>query len=217
MENILLVTRPSYDDGTAYLSRYAFLVLKLAKSKNVEFKDFEGKQANTKNILKFVYKKNPKLFFINGHGTKEALEGDKGEILFSVDKNLNILKDKIVYARACHAGLLLGKKIVENNEGCFIGYKEPFSFWIDGTRSSTPLKDKTAALFLKPSNEIINCLLNGKTTKESFEISQKGMIESMQKVLELNKKKEPEAMGLLQVLWTNYQGQVLCGNENLVF
>jgi len=217
MERILLVTRPSYDDGTAYLSHYASLVLKLAKNKNIEFKDFKEKQANKENVLKFVSKKNPKLLFINGHGTKRTLEGDKGEILFSVDENLDLLKDKIVYARACHAGLLLGKKVVEDNRGCFIGYKEPFSFWIDGTRSSTPLKDKTAALFLKPSNEVINCLLKGKTTKESFEISKKRMVESMQKVLEFNKKKEPEAMGLLQVLWTNYQGQVLLGKEDLVF
>ena len=43
------------------------------------------------------------------------------------------------------------------------------------------------------------------------------MIESMQKIFKMNQQNEPGAMGLLEILWTNYQGQVLYGNEEFVF
>lgn len=65
----------------------------------------------------------------------------------------------------------------------------PFSFWMSGARSSTPLKDKTATLFLIPSNKVVSYLIRGKTTKEANELSKKKMVESMQKVLDLNEKK----------------------------
>ena len=88
---------------------------------------------------------------------------------------------------------------------------------MSGTRSSTPLKDKVAALFLIPSNEVVSCLIRGKTTKEADELSKRKMVESMRKVLDLNEKKEPDAMELLKILWINYKGQVLHGNGDLTF
>lgn len=212
-----LVTRPDYDDGTAYLSCYASIILKLAKKKDIEFKDFSGKDANAINVTKYIFRKDPKLLFINGHGDSKSLEGDKDEILFSVDEGLGLLKDRIVYARACHAGLSFGREMIKDNSGCFIGYRYPFSFWMSDERSSTPLKDKSAALFLNPSNEVVSCLIHGKTTQEAHEISKQKMVESMRKVLDLNEKKEPVAMELLKILWTNYSGQVLYGNEDLTF
>lgn len=217
MNRILLVTRPKYDDSTEYLASYASLVLKEAKRLNVKKKDFEAEKANPDEVSKFISKLSPKLLFLNGHGDSECLKGHKGEILFSVSKNLDLLKDRIIYARACHAGLSFGEKVVENNEGCFIGYKNPFSFWIDGARSATPLKDNIAKLFLFPSNEIINSLLKGKTTQEAHQISKKMMVESMKKILDMNQKRELGAMGWLGILWNNYEGQVLHGNESSSF
>lgn len=213
----MMVTRPDYDDGTAYLSYYASVMLRLAKGKNIEIKDFPGKDASAINVTKYVSKKSPKLLFINGHGGPDFLEGDKDQILFSTEDGLDILKDKIVYARACHAGISFGKKMVEGNSGCFIGYKYPFSFWMSSGRTSTPLKDKSAALFLEPSNEVISCLIQGKTTQEAHDLSKKKIADSMRKVLDLNEKKEPGAMELLKILWTNYDGQVLHGNKDLTF
>ncbi len=184
MNNILLVTRPKYDDGTEYLSYYASLILKESEKLNVKTKD---------------------------------LEGDKGKILFSINKGIELLKDRIVYARACHAGISFGKKMVEKNNGCFIGYNNPFSFWISGERSATPAKDEIAKLFLEPSNEIINLLIKGNTTGNSNEKSKKMMIENMNKVLKMEEKKEPGAMSWLEILWNNYEGQVLHGNEGASF
>ena len=208
---------PRYDDGTEYLSYYASLVSKKAEELNIEKKDSEGKEVTVGNVSKFIKKKNPNLIFVNGHGDANYLEGDKGEILFSTDKNIALLRDKIVYARACHAGLTFGKKMVENNDGCFIGYSTPFSFWIDERRSAVPAKDKTAALFLEPSNEIMFSLLKGNTTSVANEKSKKKMTDNMNKVLKMQDKKEPGAMGWLDILWNNFEGQVIHGNSGASF
>ncbi len=217
MNKILMVTRPKYDDGTEYLSYYASLVLKEAKRLNILFKDFSGKSANSREISKYLNKKHPKLIFVNGHGDADSLEGNKGEILFSINKNIDLLKEKIVYARACHAAINFGRKMVEGNNGCFIGYKTPFSFWIDNKYSATPQKDKIAKLFLEPSNEIISSLIKGNTSNISDKKSKRMMVENMKKILVMEGNKEPGATGWLEVLWSNFEGQILYGNSSARF
>ena len=123
-----------------------------------------------------------------------------------------MLRDRIVYARACSAGAELGKEAVKDNNGCFIGYRYPFSFWIDERWSAKPSNDNIARLYLEPSNEIIFSLVRRKTTQEANERSRRVMLENMRKILRLEGKKEPGAMGMLQVLWNNFDGQVLHGN-----
>lgn len=217
MNKILLVTRPEYDDGTAYLSYYASLILKEAENENIRVKDFPGEKANKEEITKFIFNKNPLLIFTNGHGNETSLFGHKDSLLFSSEENISFLKDKIVYARACNAGKIFGKKVVENNNGCFIGYLYPFSFWIDEKWSAKPSNDNTAKLYLEPSNEIIISLIQGKSAFDSHEKSKKMMIANMKKIMKMQEKREPMAMNMLQVLWNNYEGQVIYGNKEFKF
>lgn len=217
MNKTLLVTRPMYDDCTEYLSAYASLVLKEAKKLGVPTKDLSEESANKKEVEKFITKTNTKLFFANGHGNDNQLCGHKNEVIISGDENADLLKNKIIYARACSAGASLGKKAVQNGDGCFIGYAHLFSFWMDGKWSAAPLKDKTAAFYLEPSNEIVIALINGKSSREAHEKSKKMMAKNMKKLLRLEEKQEPSAMGMLQVLWNNYEGQVLHGNKEAYF
>jgi len=218
MSRILLVTRPKYDDGTEYLAYYASLILKLAENKGIQAKDFQGKNANRKEVIKFLEKMSPELIFINGHGSETELTGHNGETLLSEEVNdLRLLKNKIIYARACDAGSSFGKKAVMGGNGCFIGYKSPFSVWIDERWSANPSKDKTAALFLEPSNEIMTSLLKGDPTHMADQKSKNLMIENMKEILKMEEKKEPAAMNLLQVLWANFEGQVLHGNPDISF
>lgn len=215
MDNTLLVTRPRYDDGTESLSAYALEVLKEAKGKFL-IKDFEGKEANKENVEKYVKSKNPKLLFLNGHGTECEICGHKNTAIFSLD-NVSLLKDKITYARACFSANILGKEAVKESSGCFIGYTYPFSFWMDGERSATPIKDKVARMFLIPSNEIIISLLRGEVAKIANRKSKQMMISNMKEILAMEQKNEPGATGMLQILWDNYEGQVVLGNENASF
>jgi hypothetical protein len=217
MDKILFVTRPSYDDGTEYLSEYASLVLKEAEKLGIDKKDFWGEKVNKKEVEKFIEIKNPKLLFINGHGDNDVLCGHKDEIIFSSNNNISLLKDRIIYARACNAAVSLGKKATEGAGGCFIGYKYPFSFWIDNKWSAKPLNDKTAALYLLPSNEVVISLLKGSSTQRAYEKSKTMMVENMKKILKMEEKKEPGAMGMMQVLWNNYDGQIIQGNKEAHF
>src|SRR3989344_7604192 len=213
MNKILLVTRPKYDNGTEYLSVYASEILKEAKKSNISVKDFEEKEVNKENIEKYLASKNPKLLFLNGHGNECEICGHKDKIIFSLT-NVNLLKNRITYARACFSASVLGREAVKSNNGCFIGYNYPFFFCIDDKWSATPIRDKTASLYLIPSNEIVLSLLKGKTTKEADNISRKMMIKNMKKILAMEQRNEPGATGMLQILWDNYDGQVVLGNKD---
>lgn len=216
MDNLLLVTRPKYDDGTEYFSAYALEILKEAKKSDIPVKDFEGKEANKKNIEKYLKSKNPKMLFLNGHGNEREICGHKNEVIFS-STNVDLIKNRITYARACLSANVLGYEAVKNNSGCFIGYIYPFSFWMDGKRSATPLKDKIAGMFLNPSNEIVLSLLKGETAKMADKKSKRMMILNMKEILAMEQKNEPGATGMLQILWDNYEGQIVLGNQNASF
>ncbi|MFH1585851.1 MAG: hypothetical protein ABIB79_03725 [archaeon] len=212
MDNLVLVTRPKHDDGSEYLSAYASEILKKFGD-GISFKDFSGKDANKQNVEKYLRRKSPRLLFLNGHGNESVICGHKDEIIFSSD-NVDLLKNKITYARACFSANILGRESVEDNGGCFIGYVYPFSFWTDGKRSATPLKDNVASIFLSPSNEVVVSLLKGNSAKEADKKSRDMMISNMKKILVMEQKNEPSATGMLQVLWGNYEGQVVLGNED---
>jgi hypothetical protein len=218
MTNLLLVTRPKYDDGTEYLSAYALEILKRAKLLNIDFKDFEGKNVTKREIEKYIKSKNPQLLFLNGHGDVSGNEiyGHNNQVIFSLS-NVNLLKKRITYARACFAAISLGQEAVRDNSGCFIGYRFPFSFFIDDRWSTKPLNDKLAALYLNPSNELVLSLLNGKTVNEADKKSKKMMIRNMKEILAMESRKEPGATRMLEILWGNYEGQIVLGNKEAFF
>lgn len=209
------MTRPEYDDTTKYLSCYAKLLIKEAEKNRIVVKDFKSGNVKRKKVAKFIKKQNPKLIFFNGHGNSNLIEGDKGEVLIKENENDTLLIGKITYARACFATVSLGKKYTAFLDTCFIGYNIPFSFWIDETWCSNPIKDKTAALYLIPSNELISYLIKGNTVEEAVLKSKNAMIESMRNLL--SQKKEPGVLQKFRVLWDNFKGQEVCGNDKLSF
>ncbi len=96
-----------------------------------------------------------------------------------------------------------------DKEGCFIGYKLPFMFYIDDRWRSNPHKDNVAPLFLEPSNLIPISLIKGNTTFHASENSKKQILKTIKKVLETG---SGEAFLFAEKLWNNYTGQVLIGN-----
>lgn len=211
MNKPILITSPRYDDGTEYLSAYASEIIK-EFDEDFSIKNFEKTEANKINVESYIKSKNPKFLFLNGHGNQSEIYGHKEEVILSLN-NIILLKDRITYARACFSANILGQKAVKGNSGCFIGYIYPFSFWMSGERSATPLKDKSASLFLIPSNELVRSLLKGCSAQKANETSKDMMISNMRKLLVMEQKNEPGATGMLQILWGNYEGQVVLGNQ----
>jgi hypothetical protein len=66
--------------------------------------------------------------------------------------------------------------------------------------------------FGEPSKEIVNSLLKGNSVSSANENSKKMMIKNMKKALLMEEKNEPGAHAILNILWNNYEGQVLLGN-----
>jgi hypothetical protein len=212
MNKIILITKPNFDDTTFYISHYSNLITEEAKKKGIITKSFEGKETTRENIHKFVNKQKPKFLFLNGHGNSESIEGNKGEIIFSInDKHL--FSEEIIYARSCLLGEKFGKEVFENKKGCFIGYKYPFMFYIDETNSSNPSKDKIAQYFLEPSNKIASAIIKGNTTEEANNKGKKATLKNIKKMMI----EEKNSFLMIGALWNNYEGQVLYGNEEQKF
>ena len=58
-----------------------------------------------------------------------------------------------------------------DREGCFIGYKLPFMFYIDERWRSNPHKDNVAPIFLEPSNLVPISLIKGNSALQAHEKS----------------------------------------------
>ncbi len=211
-----IITMPNYDDATAYLYCYAEELVRFAEENNISIIQLQRPRLQRKVLEESIQKQNPQLLLFNAHGDEKTIYGDKigneEEYLIREGENHRLLAGKLTYARACSAAISLGRAGVEKN-GCFIGYNQPFSFWTDTSRTTTPLKDKIAEIFLQPSNELVVGLLRGKKAKEAAEIFISSSKKNMLRLLA--KQDEPGAMALAMLLWNNMMAQEVVGNEEM--
>jgi len=124
--------------------------------------------------------------------------------------NEDLLKNRITYARSCHAAKKLGLEVIKNSlSGCFIGYDRPFQFYINEEWIANPLKDNLARLFLEPANLVPISILKGNTAEVANENSKNNILKQINKILEQGSEGSFQVAG---ALWNNYFGQVLLGN-----
>lgn len=214
----VITTMPDYDPTTHYLFYYTKELVEYAEKKSIKVLDLKRPHLTRDNFSKIVSKQKPSLFLLNGHGDNCSIYGDKiggaPEFLVKEDVNHDILEGKLTYARACWAASSLGKKCTQNS-GCFIGYNLPFQFWTDATHSANPSRDKTARLFLEPSNALAKSLLKGNSAKDAAELfctlSKKNILNLL---ININ---EPGAMSCIRLLWGNMECQAVLGNANMQF
>ncbi|MBI3190956.1 hypothetical protein HYZ41_04615 [archaeon] len=169
MSKIFLLTRPQHDHRVSYLYSWSEEILNFARNKNISFTDFKRNEANKTNVESYLKKKNPEMIIFNGHGTDTAILGHKDEPLIELDKNDNLLKDKIIYALACYSANNLGSNIIEKGGKCFLGYSKPFAWVHSSDRTCNPATDRISFPFKEISNAIPLALLSGHTTNESNE------------------------------------------------
>ena len=104
MNKTILVTRPRYDDTTAYLNKWAGLVKEFAEERGCRVLDLDGEKANRAEFESYAKKHRPNFFFFNGHGSDEAVTGDQEKDLLLHKVNDNFCTGAIVYIRSCNAG-----------------------------------------------------------------------------------------------------------------
>lgn len=211
----MIVTRPNYDDATSYSFYYAGIIIKEAENKGIAVIDLKSPRLTRKNFENLVQSKAPLFLFFNAHGSHDAIYGDKiegEEEILVKEGNHQILDSKLIFARTCWAAASLGRKC---KGGCFIGYKNPFSFYMDEQWSAKPSNDNTAKIFFEPSNAIPSSLLKGNTAEEavkkSLQLSKKTMLQL------LKNENEPGVLASVNLLWNNIQGTAIFGNAQMKF
>lgn len=210
MKKGILMTAPKHDITTEYLAIFSIPIEEACDKKSILCKSLKEKSANRKEFVKALNKIDCNFVFLNGHGSEKAIAGHDNEILIQSGENESLLKNRITYARSCEAASILGKKVTENNQSCFIGYTLPFEFYFDETWVGNPIKDNTARLFLESSNLVPLSIIKGNSAKESHERAKRQMLKNMKKVL---RTKSRESFAIAESLWNNYLGQVILGNE----
>ena len=211
MNRALLVTRPNHDLTTNYLFYWSLFVIKKAKEKGFQILDLEGRKANKKNFNSYIKKHRPTLVFFNGHGSKKVISGYNNEILIKADKDEGLLLEKVVYARSCDSAEELGRKCVRKGTAAFVGYRKKYFFAYSQLKITRPQQDKTAKLFLEPSNLIPISLLKGNTVGNSFKKSQNGMRRNFRFML--SSKASQAQRDAAPYLWRNIKSQIAIGNK----
>lgn len=164
---LLLLTRPRYDTPTHYLFHWAGILIDEAKRKSIKVIDLDGEKAEQKQFHSYLAKQPVNVVILNGHGSRDAVTGQDHIVILSVGNGTELLKDKIIFVRACDAGTILGKEIMTNGAKGFIGYIQPFMFLIDKESFNKPLEDQLAAPVLECSNQVGLSLIKGKSAIEA--------------------------------------------------
>jgi len=212
MKTGILMTLPRSDDVTEYLFVFSQPIIRACNKKRIRIKTLIQNNATRDKFESIIGRLNYNTIIFNGHGYPNSILGHKNVELIKLGENESILKDRITYSRTCWSVLGIGKKCIENSKkGCFIGYNIPFMFFMDSNWTTNPVKDNTAKVFFDTSNKIALALIKGNTTQEAHDNSKKSMLKEINKAL---KKKDKDSKAIAQVLWNNYCGQKLLGNQN---
>ena len=209
MNKSVLITRPNHDLATTYLCWWSEKVIDKCLEKKIRHFDLKGKKASKKNFDSCLKKNNPSFIFINGHGSLEAVTGWDNKILLRVGDKLDV-KNRIIYARSCMAGVKLGRVCVHFGAKAFIGYTKNYMLLFLTNKKTRPLMDNLAGLFLRPSNSIPISLVEGKTTGEADQKSKDLMIKNLKRILSSNKNGKKE---VASYLWHDIKYQVVIGNN----
>jgi len=106
-----------------------------------------------------------------GHGGVDIFTGQNMDLILKVNKySPSEVEGKVMYLLSCQTGVELGPDLVSNGAASFQGYTDDFVWVMDADLVSTPWADDWAAPCLMPVIDSINALLDGKNSKEAFDI-----------------------------------------------
>lgn len=210
MSKCLLITRPNHDITTNYLYFWSTIIIQRARAVGLKVIDLKAERANKKVFVAIIQKVDPDIVLLNGHGNHQSVAGQDNEVLLQAHVNDSLLSNKIVYAVSCSSGRTLGKSSVQAGAKAYIGYSEDFIFIIDESKISRPLEDKTARLFLEPSNQVSIAILKGHSAGESHRRSKLVFRKTIEKFLTSDARREDKEI-LPYLVW-DMRHQVCLGD-----
>lgn len=207
----VLITRPNHDKGTTYLYHWSEAIITSAKAKRIPVLDLSKNKANIKYLESYIKKHDPALIIFNAHGAQTIICGYDNETLIEANKNEDLLKGRIIYARCCDAADVLGKLSIKKGAKTFIGYKRKFWLVTSPFKSTRPLADEIAKLFLEPSNLVPLTIIKGKTTAEAHNRSKNAMLRNLSFMF--STKASQAQRDAAKYMWYNIQNQVILGED----
>lgn len=210
--NKCLITRPNHDKVTSYLFNWSKEIINFQYPNEIQFLDLKESSANRQNVESYLEKQNPRLVLFNGHGSDTSIFGYKDEVLIEMDKNEELLKDKIVYSLSCSSAKELGVSAVKKGTESFIGYKDSFVMYTDSEREATPLKDNIASSFIKPSIRLSISLSKGNSAQEASDKSKEEFKKEIRKFFSSSSIDGAERIAIA-LLW-DMNNQVVLGNKD---
>jgi hypothetical protein len=207
----LLITRPEHDALTFYLSRWSEHITVEATKKGWHVISVGKGKVIRQRILSMLRKIQPGFLVVNGHGNDSCLTGDGAEVIMQAGDE-TLLKSMIVFARACSSAKRFGQLAIQAGTVAYLGYDDDFWLVMDSAMSTKPLLDKTAEMFIGPSNHIAIALLKGHTAQEA-NIAARTMY--ARNIIELFKKGplNPDYDNIKYLHW-NMKHQVCLGDQN---
>lgn len=207
----LIITRPEHDPGTKYLSHWSKKVIRVAEEKGVNVIDLHQDKAERKEFEGRIYKTNPSLVFLNGHGSEDCVTGHDNKVLVKAGENEKLLKDRITYAVSCDSAEKLGKSCIDKDTA-YIGYKKSFIFNFNPKYINRPTDDERAGRFLDASNQVPLSLLKGHSAQEASERS-KEVFRKEISLLFTSFHSDPDSREDVKDLWWDMQCQVCLGAQ----
>lgn len=214
MRGPLIITRPEHDSTTCYLARWSEHIIDEAKNKHVKAIDLDRKKASRKRVIGILEKEMTALVVLNGHGDDERITGHNNEVILEGTDN-KAFRSKIIFARACRSAKTLGGLAVKGGALAYLGYKEDFWLMYNEFSVFRPLQDRTAALFLEPSNHVAISILKGHSVEEANSRSKNLFRRNIENLL----LQGPSAddYGAIKYLYWDMVNQVCLGNTKETF
>jgi hypothetical protein len=167
----ILITRPRNDKGTHYLFHWSGLLIDEAKRNQLSIIQLDAEKATKKRFQSYLLKQPVWLIVANGHGDNDLITGHEQETLLTSKDGIELLKEKIIFARSCNSGSFLGLEAMKCGAKGFLGYNKPFMFAIDPDSFRKPLDDERAGPILECSNQVAISLIRGSSVTEAHESS----------------------------------------------
>jgi len=212
---MFLITRPSHDVTTHYISAWSKEIIDFATTKNKKVIDLSNEKAVKSTVLSFFKKMPIKLVMFNGHGDESTIMGHNNQPIISSPENVGLLKSKIVYCRSCRSAQKLGPDSIISGATAFIGYDDDFIFLYDDQHASRPLNDTIAGKFLKPTNTLLFSLLKGNSVDVSYKRSQEEYNKHIEELLASDS--TAEDMSSLRFLLWDKQHQIYHGDGQATY
>ena len=178
---MVVVTRPNHDLPTTYLYYFSKEIIDYCRKKSISLADLKSKKANKKLLQSYVSKNKLDFVFVNGHGDEGCVCGYDNEII--IDKYEKWYKDTIFFCRSCRSAKRLGKKMVKGGVKSYVGYTKDYYVLMSRKKHTNPLFDKTAKLFLDPSNLVAMSILKGNSVGEADKKSKKLLSKNIKDVI----------------------------------